>query len=157
MKQSLFKQQDLTTNSAIDQCTNDALGNVFGFLETVTSLEQRGVITFTLEMDRDGELADLLRLCLHDYIQEKPDIVFTEYAAEWLEIRDNLLHTPLEIVEVCPNCGREIHLHLNEPRQKIPFCPYCGQKDVWLCSECMDYHGDCDGRGFCKGQIRGVK
>lgn len=53
------------------------------------------------------------------------------------------------VTECCPNCGQEIDLMIREGEEKIPFCPYCGEKDVLLCSECMEELGDCEPSAHC--------
>lgn len=49
----------LDTN--FDSCTNDELGDFWAFVSTVIDLEQKGLVTFTKDWDRDNELAELFR------------------------------------------------------------------------------------------------
>lgn len=55
----------------------------------------------------------------------------------------------LHVVEVCSNCDHEIEMDVVPGTEKINFCPYCGQKDVYLCSECMEELGDCMPGAHC--------
>lgn len=57
------------------------------------------------------------------------------------------------VVECCPECGEEIDMMIHPTNFMIPFCPYCGEKKVILCNECMDKIGDCDKNNpeaYCK-------
>ena len=54
-----------------------------------------------------------------------------------------------EVHEVCPNCGNEIHAFVLGGIESIDVCPFCGEKNVLLCSECMDEIGDCQPSASC--------
>lgn len=59
--------------------------------------------------------------------------------------------TYFEVTECCPQCGEEITTRVEVGTIKLNYCPYCGEQDVLLCSECMALYGDCDRNvGFCK-------
>lgn len=64
--------------------------------------------------------------------------------AERLAIRNQK-----EVFETCPECGNEIHTYVEEGAEKIDVCPFCGEKDVLLCSECMEEIGDCQPSASC--------
>lgn len=54
-----------------------------------------------------------------------------------------------EVIECCPNCGKEIDIIVPERIEALNFCPFCGHKKVLLCSECMEELGDCQPSASC--------
>lgn len=72
------------------------------------------------------------------------DIVITPFLPELMR-----KYETIPITEVCPNCGKEIAMRVPKGTEKINFCPHCGYKNVYLCSECMEEVGACRPSAHC--------
>lgn len=135
--------EELYTNRYYDTLANSDIGDIIGFTEKVMELEKDNRLTFTREMDRDEDLADLFRFCMANYHKSGMQYSFVEFTEEVLLNLEVESKKPLSIVECCPNCGVEIQMTVLPGTEKINFCPYCGQPNIYLCSECIEEIGDC--------------
>lgn len=165
--------EELECDYIYDSLSNDEIGDLIGFAEKVIELEQDDKLTFTKQMDRDEELADLFRFCMANYRKGSMNYSFTEYTEELLLQLEEKAHPvaskrkhvsegfdyetvsiimPVgyhEVIECCPECGKEIDMILPKGTERIPFCPHCGEKQILLCSECMAELGDCQPSASC--------
>lgn len=142
-------REELVTGCCYDTMTNDDIGDLIGFTEKVQELEQDGKLTFTKEMDRDRELADLFRLCMANYQKGAMQYSFTEYTEEVLLRLEEESKKPIMVIECCPYCGEEIQMNVPRDTHKLNFCPHCGHADIYLCSECEEEIHGCNPGNTC--------
>ena len=165
---SAIDADTIISGSLIDDISGGELSDIIAFTEAVISKEQAtkelnpSAEYFTVDYDREEELPILFRQSYRDYQNTTRDYSYFEYVMEWLDIYDQAIkherecsNEPKEFVECCPNCSEEITITLPGNAKEIPFCPYCAQPHVLLCSECMERIGDCDRdnpKAYCHGK-----
>lgn len=64
-------------------------------------------------------------------------------------VKTNIPEGHHEVIECCPHCGKEIDMIVPKGTEYINYCPYCGIKRIYLCSECMEEIGDCQPSASC--------
>lgn len=160
----------IISGALVDDISNAEISDIIAFTEAIKTKEYEAKNAsrknfFTVDYDREEELPILFRQSYHDYANTDRSYSYFEYVMEWLGIYDDAIQKqrahsqdPTEFIECCPNCGGEIDITLPGDSKEIPFCPYCGQPHVLLCSECMEVIGDChrnDPKAFCYGKKEG--
>lgn len=156
MKDFYKNREELQTiNPRINALTNDEIGDIIGFAEVVAELQQDDKLTFTLDMDRDRELADLYRFCMAKFLEDKGDLpCFADYVRDLLLEMEEGRHESFMTDELCVKCGKHIELKVPYGTECIPFCPHCGKKHITLCTICAEKLNGCrpkHAKAFCKG------
>lgn len=148
-----LEQEKIIVGSSLDNIQNTELGDYWIFVVTILDNEKGNKNYFTTGWDRDRDLPILFRQSYYDYLNSGVMYSYEEYIEEWLKAYDEESKKQqfIQVTEVCPNCGREITISVSKDTEYLKFCPFCGEQDVYLCSECIDKYGDCNTKiGFCK-------